>query len=305
MTTLDLHPEELFDKAAAGSLSDSERTYLDSHLAQCEVCRFEQQVRADFLATPDVDLNLESLVTRALAGMPTEKTFSRSRRRSISVLAGGALVFSTMASFAAVAQWTGVWPKVVQAFSAPTPVPEPVAAPRKHLPVPLKISDEKIEVAAPALVEEAPAPVVVVTPKHTVRPAPPPPVVVPQVTAAMLFDQANRARVDGQHDAAVGGYRALLDRFPAAAEANLARATLGRLLLDTGDAAGSLVQLDSYLRSGELTLREEVLSARALALSRLSRPTEEAAAWTALLDAYPGSIHAARARARLEELGQH
>ena len=28
----------------------------------------------------------------------------------MAILAGGALVFSTMASFAAVAQWTGVWP---------------------------------------------------------------------------------------------------------------------------------------------------------------------------------------------------
>ena len=29
-------------------------------------------------------------------------------------MAGTALVFSTMASFAAVAQWTGVWPKIVE-----------------------------------------------------------------------------------------------------------------------------------------------------------------------------------------------
>ena len=64
------------------------------------------------------------------------------------------------------------------------------------------------------------------------------------------------------------------------------------------------MQLDAYLRTGDLTLREEVLSARALALNRLGRTAEEAAAWKALLDGYPDSIHAVRAQARLEELGR-
>jgi len=41
---------------------------------------------------------------------------------------------------------------------------------------------------------------------------------------------------------------------------------------------------------------------RALALQRLGRPADEAAAWSALLGAYPASVHADRARRRLAEL---
>jgi len=306
MTTVDLHPEELFDKAALGTLSASERIWLDGHLEQCDVCRFEQQSRADFAAEPSAPLNVDSLVTRALAGMPApaalaDQPLRRSRRRSVGLLAGTALVFSTMASFAAVAQWTGLWPKIVEALVT-RPPPPPV------VPAPARAARPRVEPVVTAI-EEAPieAPVVAVEPapiRNVKRASPPPPVAAPVEDASRLFDQANQARVRGDHAGAVQQYRALLERFPSAPEANLSRATLGRLLLDTGDASSALGPLDAYLRSGELTLREEVLSARASALSRLDRPKDEAAAWSALLDAYPDSIHAVRAKARLEELGQ-
>lgn len=323
MNTLDLHPEELFDKAAAGTLSDSERVWLDGHLAQCEVCRFERQVRADFDAAPMADVNVDALVTQALSGAAVHPEGSRgvegpgvihlearSRRRSMAILAGGALVFSTMASFAAVAQWTGVWPKIVQVFVAPPPaavvappvLPKPPRAP-KHV--------EPVVEAVEATPAPAPAPEPVIAARPAVkRPAPvvaPTPAIPPSpvADASVLFDRANRARVQGERGVAIDQYRALLDQYPAAPEANLTRATLGRLLLDTGDASGGLTQLDAYLRSGDLTLREEVLSARAIALNRLGRTAEEATAWRALLDGYPDSIHATRAQARLEELGRH
>lgn len=325
MNTLDLHPEELFDKAALGTLSASERIWLDGHLEQCEVCRFEQQARADFDAEPMDTRNVDSLVTRALSGAPvSQKTFGRSSRRTVALMAGTALVFSTMASFAAVAQWTGVWPKIVEVFATPRPAPAIVPAPSRHsgstrtperVPEPIAPVEETPTSPAPSSIEEQP-PIAArpsldsarderAAPVRSVKRAPPPPVAALLENASTLFDQANQARVQGAHERAVQDYRGLLERFPSAPEANLTRATLGRLLLDTGDAANALTQLDAYLRSGELTLREEVLSSRAVALSRLNRTAEEKAAWSALLDSYPDSIHSARAKARLEELGQH
>lgn len=53
MTVIDLHPEELLDKAAHGELSDLERARLDAHLARCSACRAEQLLRADFAAELD------------------------------------------------------------------------------------------------------------------------------------------------------------------------------------------------------------------------------------------------------------
>ena len=47
MTVVGLHPEELLDKDARGVISDSERVRLEAHIAQCSVCRVEQQMRAD------------------------------------------------------------------------------------------------------------------------------------------------------------------------------------------------------------------------------------------------------------------
>jgi len=47
MTAVDIHPEDLIDKLAAGSLTATERYRLSAHLAQCSSCRFEIAVRAD------------------------------------------------------------------------------------------------------------------------------------------------------------------------------------------------------------------------------------------------------------------
>ena len=47
MRVVDIHPEELIDKLAAGSLTLAERERLDVHLGQCSSCRFEIAVRAD------------------------------------------------------------------------------------------------------------------------------------------------------------------------------------------------------------------------------------------------------------------
>jgi len=80
--------------------------------------------------------------------------------------------------------------------------------------------------------------------------------------------------------------------------------SLGRLLLDRrGDARGALREFDAYLRAAPRgSLAQEALLGRALAQRRLGREDAERAAWEALLQRYPGSIHAPRARGRLTEL---
>ena len=49
---------------------------------------------------------------------------------------------------------------------------------------------------------------------------------------------------------------------------------------------------------------EEALAGRAAALEQLNRTADAIAAWKSLLERYPGSIYAARARARLAQLGE-
>ncbi len=177
--------------------------------------------------------------------------------------------------------------------------------PAVHAPQPPRSSPARAE--APSVA----SPTLRSTPARTEAPSvaspaidPPPPAIVPDVGGPQaLFADANRARARGERTEAVRGYRELQARYPGSAEARLSHATLGRLLLDTGDASAALRELDAYLGGGQGALREDALAARATALSRLGRHAEEATAWSRLIEAYPGSIHAPRARARLAELG--
>ena len=123
-------------------------------------------------------------------------------------------------------------------------------------------------------------------------------------TAAQLFAQANEARRRGDEALAVRQYGTLQRRFPRAPEASLSHVALARLYLDRlGDPARALAEFDQYLAGGrEDALNEEALVGRALALQRLGRAAEEKDAWQKLLAAFPNSLSAARARARLLEL---
>jgi TolA-binding protein len=106
----------------------------------------------------------------------------------------------------------------------------------------------------------------------------------------------------GRHDRAAEQYRSLIDRYPRSPEARASQVALGRMLLDDGDPASALRWLDDYLGAGG-PLGEDVMLARAVALQRLSRTQEEANAWSALLEVFPRTVHADRARRRLRELG--
>lgn len=301
MTTPDLHPEELFDKAARGELDDAERAMLDAHLAQCAVCRFEQQAAQDFAAMPLPALNVDQLVTNALTAKASASMQPARVPRRMGTLLAAAIAMFAFGSFAAVAQWTGVLPKVIAALSEPKDeAPPPPPAPVKHRavepPAAAELPPPEV-VPEPEPVVEAPVPAP--PPRVARQPAPPPPA---PPTAAELFAQGNRARLDGDRALAIATYQQLLTTFPASVEATQTHATLGRLLLDEGNPTGAITQLDAYLAGPDATLKEDVMSARAQAFMRLGRERDEADAWQALLSQYPDSIHAPRARARLGAL---
>jgi TolA-binding protein len=177
--------------------------------------------------------------------------------------------------------------------------------------------------AAPLPPAQAPSSPVAVTPAVTPQPAtgswppggavstnlaPPttaaaPDPAAPAPDAASLFARANRARRAGDRERAVELYRALVERYPSSTEAHESQAMLGRVLLVDGEASAALRSFDDYLRTGG-SLREDVMADRARALGRLGRSHEEAQAWSSLLRAYPGSVHAERAQSRLRELGE-
>jgi TolA-binding protein len=119
--------------------------------------------------------------------------------------------------------------------------------------------------------------------------------------AALLFEQANGLRRDGQTRDAAARYRELGARFPQSAEARLSLVLLGRLELDHGDASAALARFDAYVATGEQALREQALAGRARALLRLDREAGACAAFADLLRDFPSSAYAPMARARCEK----
>ncbi len=310
MTTLDLHPEDLLDKALhdADELLTAERDQLSSHLAQCKVCRFELAARADFrkvLALGDFE-PFGDASTKGHARPPP--TRARPHRRTLAFAAAAAASLVTVTAMGAVAQWAGVWhrlPALAQperwqpSFAAgadpslpqgtPTGTPAPSLAPPSRPPAkPLTPSGSR-----PAALSRPPA---LMLPPAGAR-------LVDGHEASVLFDAATRARDYGDTREAIALYRTLAERYPSAPEAPLTEVELGRLLLDTGDAEQALEPLKAYLRGGNRDVREEVLYTVALAFSRLHRADDEATAWSELIRGYPHSVHVELARARLREIG--
>jgi TolA-binding protein len=169
-----------------------------------------------------------------------------------------------------------------EAMPGPSPVRPPSGAARE---VTKAMEPSSAEVPAPSVTHPSPAPSL-------------------ELNAQELFAQANETRRHGDAAAAVRQYTALQRRFPRSPEASLSLVALGRLYLDRlGDPTRALAQFDEYL-AGVSTgdLREEALVGRALALQQLGRTAEEKGAWRALLGAFPNSLSASRATARLAEL---
>jgi TolA-binding protein len=121
-------------------------------------------------------------------------------------------------------------------------------------------------------------------------------------TAPECFRRANAARHAGDLTAAAVFYARLQRKFPASDEARLSHVSLGKLLLGSGRAQEAERQFSMYLAAGGRELAEEAWVGRAESLERLGGAAEERRSWQRLLQDFPASVYAARARQRLEEL---
>jgi hypothetical protein len=299
MTRIDLHPEDLLERAARGDANATELLRLEQHLSGCAVCRVERALAAR-AALDSAPLRDEELVVARLKRDVAERLRApvrvRPRRRGGAVLL--VAVAGLLASAAAAATVVAI--RHTTTFSHVVEPPRPDAArppPKLHVPTPPETAPVT---EPPAQASPSAAPASEATTSETSRkPAP-----NEAVSASELFSRANQARREGKAKEAVRLYRSLQERFAGSSEELVSRVTLGRLLLDRlGDSRGALVQFNSYLASpGGGALREEAMVGRALALGRLGRAADERAAWRGLLEAFPRSTHEKRAKARLDEL---
>jgi TolA-binding protein len=122
--------------------------------------------------------------------------------------------------------------------------------------------------------------------------------------AAQQLAAANRARQQGQIGKALKLYRGLRKQFPRAIEAPLTWVSEGRLLLDhqrrPGAAARAFERYLAQHASGPLA--HEAMVGRALAFEALGHKQREQRAWQALLQRFPETLLATRAKARLQTL---
>lgn len=153
----ELHPEELFDKQAAGTISPEELSQLEQHLERCELCRLERAVRGAFQHELSLDEQLVGTALGAalrqlseqepseqeLSALPTGNTASPSEappklprpahrpRKGLRRLAVGALL---LASSAAAAWQLGVPQRLLGNASLDAPGEASPAAPAQPTP---------------------------------------------------------------------------------------------------------------------------------------------------------------------------
>ena len=112
-----------------------------------------------------------------------------------------------------------------------------------------------------------------------------------------------QARRAGWLSEAHQAYGQLLARFAGSREERAAGVLLGQLTLERGQLADALARFEGYLGTdSDGALAEEARLGRALALEQLGQRDDARRAWHELLQRHPGSVHARRARARLESL---
>ncbi|HMJ53031.1 MAG TPA: tetratricopeptide repeat protein [Polyangiaceae bacterium] len=324
---VDVHPEDLFDREQEGTLTADERRRLDSHTLQCAACALVRSAVRDFAAqrnpSPGDDALIARISNEALGkaasistgiispALRTTYTGSLPRRRR-SWAVGAIVLFAATGATASFWSVRGVIVQRLLNAPAETVAPAPVEEPKAPI-ARTKVTPRPVAEEPEAVEEESePAPVVVtpVAPAPVVAPRPrlhepinvPPAIVVP--SANDLFTAANEARRRGDSQKSFELYTQLARNYAGTREETTSRVLLGRLLLDRGaEPTQALGLFTRYLdESPGGTLAEEARLGKALALTRLGSAKEERLAWQQLLAFHPNSIHAERARKRLDEL---
>jgi TolA-binding protein len=314
-------PEDLSALSRRGALSPFEERELERALGTSATLRVAHAVGVDLDRSTAMRAGDEALISRAAdaalarvvrAASQRERvdmqvTPRHGPRRVAAMLVAAALITATgMAG----AWWTGASP--VPAFvQSVLPVvitshlpghhrrakpAEPRAGGTAIAPPP---ESPPVATAAQApLAESAPAATVRVPPQN-IRPMEK----RTSDTAPELFSRANAARRSGDLPRAEHLYSELIARYPTSDEARLSQITLGKLLLASGEPAQAEREFRRYLSASAAPLAEEALVNQAESFRAMNRAGDERKAWQRLLAQHPGSVYAARARARLETLG--
>jgi len=172
-------------------------------------------------------------------------------------------------------------------------VPIELKAPPVEPQLPLELKVPPVASSAPSLMPAQPrSPSVLgrVVPANPPAPGP-----------AELYAIANRARVQGNSDAAIQAYLELQARFPGSPEAIASRLALGNLYLVSHHALAALEQFRAHQAAGGAGFGAESAWGIAAALAELGRREEERAALFELLARYPRSGYETVARRKLEQ----
>jgi hypothetical protein len=318
MNAPQIHPEDLLDRARAGSLAPDEQRLLRRHLARCATCRFELSLAPALFAQMDLDDADEALVTRAIGRTRPARRYAW--RRIGRNAARAAIVSAATVAFAAMASAGAyVWhrravvrleaPELVEGNHRSSPVLPRDGRVDARLGAPRAAETSQPPAASPSMPE---APLPAVAPVARARIAPEAAKRAEDLRAAEAsratanacadrYRRANEARRDGAAEEAVRLYQELRPTCAGTSEELSSRVLGGRIYLDRlGDPARALAAFDSYLAvTSSGALREDAMIGRALALGRLNRAADEASAWQALLSSYPDSLYADKARSRL------
>jgi hypothetical protein len=305
MTVTRICPDDLVLAARSGALNPQDEARLSLHLTGCSRCRAALDVGRAFDAALGARVGDDAIATRIAA-----RVTQRPARRWLAYAAsGGLLLLSGSVAVAAVGRETlNGWIETIIPTSA-QPAASAQPAPRRQAPSIESSIGSNVEAE---LTEVAPSPETGATATTSAAPEPPaaapvPTTLAPRATrtfdttesAAELFASANSLRSQGKAAEAERRYLALQTRYPAATEARVSLVSLARLEL-AARPAQALRHFDAYLaQSAHNTLTEEALFGRASALARLGRVEAERTAWKQLLDRFPSSVYAERAKSRL------
>jgi TolA-binding protein len=342
MKVSELHPEEALDLYEQDGLAPRELEALNAHLARCPSCSAHVRWRADIRATlaeagvgraEEWRLAAGVLAAQSIRAPVQAEARPAGAGRRWMMAAAAVLAISLISGAASAKLWPAIeraWQRVSAPARSAPPVrprpPRPTAV--QHVP-----GSQKQEPLPPALPARATPPPVTslsaaTSPGRqldgragrggrarsaqalTETPAPTPPVTIdgsarpqPRAPAAQLFADVARARRSGSLGEARRAYGQLEALFSGSREERAASVLLGQLTLELGQPGDALARFERYLATdSDGALAEEARLGRALVLEQLGQPDDARRAWQELLRKHRRSVHAGRARARLESL---